>query len=81
MVIGATNRKGRLRKEFELITTTGRIFAISAPLVGFKSTNQISPRNGEGLIFDEVTAAYILVFIVLRKFLCLLFENISTLYY
>jgi hypothetical protein len=37
----------------ELITTTGRILLISTPIVGFKSTSQISPRKGH-LILDEV---------------------------
>lgn len=34
----------------ELITTTGRVFCISCPLVGLRSTNQISPRLGVDMV-------------------------------
>ena len=38
------------------VTTAGRIFRISAPTVGSKLTNQISPRLGvSGLIINDVT--------------------------
>lgn len=45
-VIGATRRIGSTPISSELTTTTGRVYRISVPRVGLRSTNQISPRFG-----------------------------------
>ncbi len=47
-MIAAANFSGNLPTQSELTTTDGRIFLISAPTVGSKLANQISPRLGEG---------------------------------
>ncbi len=55
-VIGAISLIGSFPTESELMTTAGRTFLISAPTVGSKLTNQISPRFGSsGLIVNDVT--------------------------
>ena len=42
--MGAISLIGSSPAESELMTTAGRTFLISAPTVGSKLTNQISPR-------------------------------------
>ncbi|OAD19931.1 hypothetical protein THIOM_004393 [Candidatus Thiomargarita nelsonii] len=42
--MGATNLIGNTPMALELMTTTGRVLRISAPRVGSRFTNQISPR-------------------------------------
>ena len=55
-VIGAISLIGSFPTQSELMTTAGRTFLISAPTVGSKLTNQISPRFGRsGLIVNDVT--------------------------
>ena len=45
-VIGTPSLTGSTPKASELITRTSRVFFISDPRVGSKSTSQISPRRG-----------------------------------
>ena len=55
-VMGAISLIGSFPTQSELMTTAGRTFLISAPTVGSKLTNQISPRFGiSGLIVNDVT--------------------------
>lgn len=55
-VIGATNLIGKCPTRSELITTAGRIFRISAPIVGSKFRSQTSPRRGlGGFVFNKVS--------------------------
>ena len=61
----------------ELSTSAGRVFLISAPIVGSKLTSQISPRRGvRGLVFDNVatlplfaTGLFVFHFVKLGSFL------------
>ena len=54
-VIGATSLIGRRPVPSELITTAGRIFRISEPIVGSKFISQTSPRRGLGaVVFNKI---------------------------
>ena len=54
--MGAIRRTEVCRQNQELIMTAGRVFFISAPMVGSRFTNQISPRFG--LAANEISAAH-----------------------
>ena len=55
-VIGATSLIGKRPVASELITTAGRIFRISEPIVGSKFISQISPRRGlGGFVFNKIS--------------------------
>lgn len=55
-VIGATSLIGRRPIASELITTAGRIFRISEPIVGSKFISQTSPRRGlGGFVFNKIS--------------------------
>jgi hypothetical protein len=53
--MGAINLIGSFPAASELIIIPGRVFLISAPIVGSKLISQISPRRGEDLIFNDLT--------------------------
>ena len=42
-----------------LITTTGRVFCISAPTVGSRLISQTSPLFGRGLVLNEVPPSHV----------------------
>jgi hypothetical protein len=75
--MGAIKRTGSIPTESELIMTAGRVFLISAPMVGSRLTNQISPRFG--LAANEVSTAHASYFgiagIAIKQFLSLFTQD------
>src|SRR5947209_15374516 len=55
--MGTTMRRGSRPIVLTLTTKAGRIFWISAPTAGSKSTIQISPRLGAGTVAMKVVLA------------------------
>lgn len=74
-VSGATNRMGNTPTASELTTTTGRVFRISAPIVGSRPTIQISPRL---ILIHEVPCLPVLTF---GRCLCVMGDHILGLFF
>src|SRR5437016_12920870 len=80
-VIGAISLTGSLPTASELITTTGRVFRISDPMVGSSVTSHTSPRLGSASlvsVFNDVPSLPIAIRLILRCCFVRLFRKHAT---